>query len=244
MSLRWALILAAVLFLLTLLVRLPARLLLSYLPPDVICDDPGGTVWHGSCGQVRSEGLSIAGVSWIVHPAALLSLKLSADLSSADPNAGGSASIEATRNGDVSISALRATLPLAAGSLFLPAGSSATLVLALPSASIHHEHLVAAQGTVDLQQLHLAKPVADLGSYELQFAPSSSESIIGGQLRDLEGPLAVNGMLRLQPNGAYDIDGTVAARSSASDDLNKALQLFLGPPDAQGQHTFSLAGTL
>ena len=41
-----------------------------------------------------------------------------------------------------------------------------------------------------------------------------------------------------------DIEGTVATRSSASDDLSKALQLFLGPADAQGQHTFSLAGTL
>jgi hypothetical protein len=193
---------------------------------------------------VRSEGLSIAGVAWNLHPIALLSLKLSADLSSADPDAGGSASIEATRNGDVSISALRATLPLAAGALFLPSGTSATLVLALPSASIHDEHLVAVVGTVDLQQLHIAKPASDLGSYELQFAPSSSDSIVGGQLRDLEGPLAVNGMLRLQPDGAYDIEGTVAARSSASDDLNKALQLFLGPADAQGQHTFSLAGTL
>ena len=244
MSLRLALILAAVLFLLTLLVRLPARLLLGYLPPDVICDDPGGTIWHGSCGQVRSNGLSIAGVSWNLHPGALLSLKLSADLSSADPNAGGSANIEAARNGDLSIRALRATLPLPPGALVLPSGCSATLVLALPSASIHDQHLVAVEGTVDLQQLHIARPAAELGSYELQFAPSSSESIIGGQLRDLEGPLAVSAMLRLQPDGAYDIEGTVATRSSASDDLSKALQLFLGPADAQGQHTFSLAGTL
>jgi len=243
MSLRSALILAAVLFLLTLLVRLPARVLLGYLPPDINCEDPSGTVWHGTCGQVRGEGLSIAGVSWTVHPMALLSLKLSADLSSADPNAGGSVSVEAIRSGDVSISALRATLPIAGDASILPAGSSAIVVLALPSAKIHDEHLIAAEGTVVVQHLHIAKPPSDLGSYELQFAPPSPGPTIGGQLRDLEGPLAVNATLHLQPNGSYDIDGTVAARSGASDDLAKALQLFLGPADAQGQHTFSLAGT-
>jgi len=243
MSVRSALILAAVFFLVMLLVRAPARLLLSYLPPDVVCDDASGTIWHGTCGQFRSQGVVIAGLSWKLHPLPLLGMKLSADLSSIDPNAGGSASIEATRSGDVSITSVHATLPLAAGALVLPPGASVTVMLALPSAKVHDSHLVAIEGTVDLRQLHIANPSSDLGSYELQFAPPDSDSNITGQLRDLDGPLAVNGQLHLQPDGAYEIGGTVAARATAGEDLNRALQLFLGPADAQGQHPFSLAGT-
>jgi hypothetical protein len=66
---------------------------------------------------------------------------------------------------------------------------------------------------------------------------------MNGQLRDLEGPLEVNGQLTLQQSGSYEVNGTVASRASASEDLNKTLQLFLGPADAQGRRTFSLAGS-
>jgi hypothetical protein len=241
--LRLALILAAIIFVVTVLVRLPAGVLLSHLPPDISCDEPQGTVWHGSCDQVRSDGISIAGVSWTLHPLSLLKLTVNADLSSIDPNAGGSASIELHRNGDAIVKALRASLPLSASSNLLPAGSSATVVLTLPYARIHAEHLVAVEGTIDLNQLHVANPPSDLGSFEAQFAPPDPSGAIIGQLHDLDGPLAVNGLLKLQPTGDYEINGSVAARSNASNDLKQALQM-LGPADPQGQRTFSLAGTL
>jgi hypothetical protein len=249
MSLRLAIVLAAIIFCITLLARLPARLGVSFLPSDVICEDPSGTLWQGSCGQLRNNGLSIAGVSWKLHPLALLGLKVNADVISSDPNVPASASIEAARNGDVAIRDLDATLPLAAASHLLPNGDSATLVLALPAAKIRSGHLVAIEGTIQLQQLHIANPSADLGSYELQFPSGSSQSsdtvsTMVGQLRDLEGPLAVSGQVHLQPNGTYEADGTVVARDTASDDLNKVLQLFLGPADSRGQRTFSLAGSL
>jgi hypothetical protein len=244
MALRSAIILAAVIFCITLVARLPARSGLSFLPAGVSCEDPGGTLWRGNCGQLRSSDLSIAGVSWKLHPFALLGLKLRADLSSADPNAGGSTSVEAARNGDVAISDLRAALPLSVTSHVLPPGDSATLVLELPAAKIQNSHLVAIEGKIRLLQLHIANPPMDLGSYEVQFPPGNTRPTMVGQLRDLEGPLAVNGQVRLEISGNYEAEGTVVARDSANQDLNKALQLFLGPADPRGQRTFSLAGTL
>jgi hypothetical protein len=241
--LRLALILAALVFVVTLLVRLPASLLLSHLPAEIVCDEPSGTLWHGSCDQVHDDGISIAGVSWTLHPASLLKLTLSADLSSADPNAGGSASITVDRSGDASITALHATLPLTAGSNVLPAGSSATLVLSLPSAKIRDQHLVAIEGTIDLNQLHVANAYSNFGSFEMQFPPADENAVINGQLRDLNGPLAVTGLMKLQPSGAYEINGTVATHAGAPEDLEKTLQV-LGPADPQGLRTFSLAGTL
>jgi len=244
MALRSAIILAVVIFCITLLARLPARSAVSFLPAGVSCEDPSGTLWRGNCSQLRANELSIAGLSWKLHPLALLGLKLSADLSSADPSAGGKASVEAARNGNVTIRDLSGRLPLSVTSHVLPPGDSATLVLQLPAAKIQNGHLAAIEGTIQLLQLHTANPQADLGSYELQFPSGNTQATMVGQLRDLEGPLAVNGQVRLEMNGNYEADGTVVTRDSATEDLNKALQLFLGPANAQGQRNFSLAGTL
>lgn len=242
MLFRTGIVLAVLIFLITLAVKLPASLLMRYLPSDVTCEDPGGTVWQGSCGRLRSDDFAITGLSWTLHPQALLHAVLSADLSSADPGNGGHASIEATRNGDLSITDLRAVLPLGANSTLVPRGTTATISLALASMKIHKSYPVSIAGTIDLQQLHIANPPADLGSYELQF-PATESATMTGQLRDLDAPLAVNGQVVLQPTGAYEINGTLSPRAALSDELNKALQV-LGPEDAAGRRQFSLAGSL
>lgn len=242
MSFRTGILLATLIFVATLIIRLPARLLVSSLPDYVSCDDPDGTIWQGSCGRVRSNGIAIPGLSWKLHPLALLRATLSAELSSADPNNGGNGSVEAHRNGDISITDLHATLPCPPGSNVMPPGTEATLKLALNSLRIHDSHPIAIVGTIDLQQLHLDDPPADLGSYQLGF-PASESATMTGQLRDLGGPLAVNGQLVLQPTGMYELNGTVAARSDLNESISRVLQ-FLGPPDPQGRRVFSLAGSL
>jgi hypothetical protein len=242
MSFRTGVVLAILIFLGTVLVKLPARVLIAFLPNTISCDDPGGTLWQGSCGRLRSSGFTIAAVSWRLHPLALLHAAVSADLTSSDPSNGIRGSINAARSGDISISDLHATLPLTPGSGLLPQGSSATLALELESAKIHDSHLVRIAGTIDLLQLRISNPPAELGGYELQF-PRSDSATMTGQLRDLGGPLAVNGQITLQASGNYVASGTVSSRSPPSADLDKALQ-FLGPADATGQRPFSLEGTL
>ena len=64
-----------------------------------------------------------------------------------------------------------------------------------------------------------------------------------GRLRDIDGPLSLQGQARLSSDGSYEFSGTVATHGGASPDLQQALQL-LGPPNAQGRYEFSLAGTL
>jgi hypothetical protein len=241
--LRTALVLAALVFIATLLVRLPAGVLVSHLPAGIACEEVSGTVWNGTCAQLSGDGLKVAGVSWHLHPLALLGLTLSVDLSSIDPAAGGSGSVVLTRSGDASITELHATLPLPPGAALLPAGASATLVLSLPSVTLHADHLTSIEGSIQAQHVHVSNPAADIGSYELQLQPPVSDSPIEGQLHDLDGPLQVNGQLRLQPSGEYEVNGTVTARANASEDLDKLLQ-YLGPADAQGARTFSLAGSL
>jgi general secretion pathway protein N len=245
--LRAALILVIVAFVATVLVRLPARVLLLLLPADVTCETPVGTVWSGSCGRLRIGALAVSGLSWRLHPAALLRLRIAADLASEDPAARGHARAELAPDGAVAISGLAASVALPGSAGLVPPGVSGTMQLAIDSARIAGAHLVAVQGSVELQQLHIANPAADLGGFALQFAPPvappNQSAAIVGQLRDLNGPLSVIGVLQLSPSGSYDLEGSVATKSGASNELMQLLQ-WLGPPDAQGRRALSLTGTL
>ncbi len=244
MPLRSAAILSVLIFVVTVLVRLPARWLVGLLPPKVQCEAPSGTLWNGACGELRAGGYGLRGVSWRLHPAALLRMRLAADLGSEDPAARGRASIELARSGELAIKDLVASVDVQSGAGMLPVMVSGRLELALASARIVGARPAALQGKIDLQQLHVISPPADLGSFELQFAPQPEGAPLLGELRDLNnGPLSVNGRLRLTSGGAYQLDGTVAARAQAGAALTQAL-LLLGPPDVQGRRQFSLAGTL
>ncbi len=245
MSLRAALLLAAIIFLVTVAARLPASILTSRLPSIVHCEEPGGTIWHGSCGALRAEGVSIPQFSWTLHPLPLLRLAVSAELQGADPNNGGSATVLLSHNGDISASAVQGVLPLGPSPTLLPAGITAILTLALPEVAMHGDRLTRIAGTAELRNVHVANPALDLGSFQIQLAPESADATVtDGRIHDLDGPLKVDGLLHLQQSGNFEINGTVAPRSTASDDLNRTLQMFLGPADAQGQHAFSLSGSL
>ncbi len=243
MALRSAVVLSVLIFAVTVLVRLPARWLAGLLPPPVQCEQPSGTLWNGACGELRAGTYGLRDVSWRVHPAALLRMRLAADLNSQDPAARGHGGVEVARSGEVAIRDLVASLPVQSSPGMLPVLVRGQLELALPAARIVGGRLAALRGRINVQQLQVISPPAELGGYELQFAPQPEGAPMLGELRDLNGPLSVNGRLRLTSSGAYELDGTVAARAQASADLIQALQL-LGPPDAQGRRQFSLAGTL
>jgi hypothetical protein len=236
MPLRAALILAAIAFLVTLLMRLPARTLLPLLPPDVSCTAPTGTVWSGACGQLHAGQVTLSGLS-------LLRLHLAADLVSPDPDARGQAQVDLARNGTLAITGLAATVALPGNAPVVPAGISGSMQLAIDSAHIEGRHLVAMQGRIDLMQIHSDNPSADLGSFELQFVPPTQPGVVVAQLRDLNGPLSLTGVLQLSSTGSYQLDGSVSARPGASAELTQKLQI-LGPPDAQGRQQFSIAGSL
>ncbi len=243
MSLRSALLLAILVFVATLLARLPARALTPLLPAGVSCEMPGGTVWHGSCARLRDGSFSLEGINWTVHPAALLRLRLSAELSSDDPRALGHTSVELTRDGQIRLQGLSAQLPLSGGLRLFPQGLAGTLQIALDEARLQHDQLLALQGSIRVLQLRSEDEPADLGNFELLFPAAPEGAPIEGQLHDLGGPLSVRGQLRLMRGGGYDLSGWVVARPQASPDLIQALQL-LGSPDAEGRRMFSLAGSL
>jgi hypothetical protein len=79
-----------------------------------------------------------------------------------------------------------------------------------------------------------------LGSYVVTFPGGPGEPT--GKLRDLEGPLAVEGTVKLTREAGYEVEGLVATRAGAPPELVNNL-MFLGSPDATGRRPFNLAGT-
>ena len=63
-----------------------------------------------------------------------------------------------------------------------------------------------------------------------------------GKLRDLDGPLAVEGTLRLTRQPGFELEGLVAPRAGAEPALINNIR-YLGSPDATGRRPFSVAGT-
>lgn len=238
---RTALLLAILIFVLTVLVRLPARALAPLLPSSVSCTAASGTLWQGRCAEFRSGDWVLDDLSWTLHPWTLLRLRLSADINSPDARAAGRAHVEFSAGGVLSIDALDVQLPLPNQLGLFPRGWSGSVHLALAHARLRDHQLQAIIGRVTASNLHMPNPPAEVGSYELVFAPVTDGSPMRGELRDLAGPLAVTAQLTLSDSAAYSIQGLVAAHDSADAQLAQVLQL-LGPADAQRRRAFALAG--
>jgi hypothetical protein len=82
--------------------------------------------------------------------------------------------------------------------------------------------------------------VTPLGNFSVTFPGGTPQPT--GDLRDVGGPLAVQGKLVLTPQPGYDLSGYVTPRPSANQALVNAIA-FLGSPDAQGRRQFALSGT-
>ncbi len=244
MTNRSFLVLAAVLFALTVLLRAPASWLIAALPSSMSCQQPAGSMWRGGCGQLRIAGAALSDVRWQLHPWALLGGHLELALQSADVRAPATGTLALGWSGQHSVRELRADLPIDTGFLPLfPSGWSGRLQLDLASLEFKAGRLAAIHGTVTARSLAQIRPAMPFGSYELHFPDTApKDGAISAELRDLGGPLAVSGALVVRNGSEYVLSGSVAARAGASAELAKAIE-FLGPPDAQGRRQYSLAGS-
>lgn len=62
------------------LAALPASVISHFLPPMVHAEDFSGSLWHGAAGKISVSARDAGAVEWRLHPAALLALKVVADL--------------------------------------------------------------------------------------------------------------------------------------------------------------------
>ena len=106
---------------------------------------------------------------------------------------------------------------------------------------MQHGIITQLQGRIEARDLKESSGTnTSLGSYLVTFPGGSGDPI--GQIRDLEGPLALEGTLHLTRQPGFELEGLIAARQGAPAELVNNLR-FLGSPDASGRRQFSLSGT-
>jgi general secretion pathway protein N len=245
---RALLLLALVAFAFTLLARLPARWLAPLLPQGIACTDPAGTAWDGSCSNLDARGFRAGATRWTLQPLRLLTGRAAAALRIAPPGA--------TLEGDFAYGLfggslegrnLRGELELQPGGLLpgIPSDLNGRVSLALDEFALRNRAITALKGVVEVRNLRQRTNdgLLPLGSYELRFTgtPDASGNV-SGTLKDLGGPLDVQGVLALTPAPGYLLNGSVALRPDAPPGLARQIA-FLGSPDGNGRRPFAQEAT-
>jgi general secretion pathway protein N len=210
----------------------------------VTCTDADGTIWSGTCTGLTFQQQPIGDLSWEVHASRLLAGKINADLVVTRPTGSAHGNVETGFDKKITARDIRADLPLdpALTSALPPDfhGLRGKLHAQIASLRVDGQTIRAIEGVVEAHDL--INGAQSWGSYSITFPPPTTGDPVG-QIRDLgNGPLAVEGTLKLTPEPGFDLEGLVTARPTASPELARDIQ-YLGSPDAQGRRPFSLAGT-
>ena len=238
----WIALLALLAFAVILLARMPAGWVIPAHSARAACASVDGSLWSGTCLALSVGRTPVGDVSWQLHPAPLLLGRLAAHVEVTRAAATARADVELGLGERLTLRNLVAELPLDPALISsLPASVSGRAHLDLALARIEHGVITELIGRIEARDLE-DRSGADtvLGSYLITFSGGAGPPT--GRLRDLDGPLAVEGTLRLTPEPGFELEGLVATRPGAPAELVNNLR-FLGSPDASGRRSFSVAGT-
>jgi general secretion pathway protein N len=239
----WIALLAAVAFVVIVLARMPASWVVPARGPQWACASVDGSLWSGGCTGLTVSGTALGDLTWELHPLRLAAARLAAHLALSHGPADAAADVELSFGGRVTARNVVADLPLDPRLLpAVPANLHGRAHLELALAQVQHGVIRQLQGRIEARDLEeRSGNNTALGSYAVSFPGGSSGDPVG-TLRDLDGPLALEGTLRLTPAPGFELEGVIAARRGAPPELVNSLR-FLGSPDATGRRPFSLSGT-
>jgi hypothetical protein len=235
-------------------VVLPASLVNKFLPAAVRAEDFSGTLWHGSAGRITVAGRDAGALEWRLHPLALLTLRLDADLHWVKGSfvLDGAAALSRS---DFQASDLRGGGPIADLSTFGVASGWRGLAeirirnvagaLAGPTPTLR-----SAVGEIDVSDVSSPQVAggSDIGNYALIFdnASLSASGDARAALVDKGGPLSLDAAITLSAQSRTGmLSGTVMERADASPALRKELDdvAQLHARDAQGRIPIDLEFT-
>ena len=238
----WIALLAAAAFVVIVLARMPAAWVVPTRGTQWACASIDGSLWSGSCAGLTVSGTPLGDMSWELHPLRLLAGRLAAHLTLSHGPADAAADVEVTFGQRLTARNVIADLPLDPALLpSVPANLHGRAHVDLALAQVQRGVIRQLHGRIEARNLEeRSGNNTALGSYSVSFPGGSGDPV--GTLRDLEGPLALEGTLRLTPAPGFELEGVIAARRGAPPELVNSLR-FLGSPDATGRRPFSLSGT-
>jgi len=238
----WIALLAAIAFVVIVLARMPAAWVLPTRGAQWSCASIEGSLWSGACAGLTVSSTSFGDLSWDLHPLRLMLGRIAAHITLGHGPADASAEVEAGLGGRVTARNVVADIPLDSALISaVPANLHGRAHCELALVQLQHGVIRQLQGRIEARNLEeRSGNNTALGSYAVSFPGGSGDPV--GKLRDLDGPLALEGTLRLTPAPGFELEGVIAARTGAAPELVNSLR-FLGSPDATGRRPFSLSGT-
>lgn len=237
-------------FAVALVVRLPLNWAARLLPGSISCSEPSGSLWNGHCAALRLRSsatappLLLGDTHWKLRGLPLLRARLALDVQVQREDAQAAALVVLGLGGSVVVLGLQADAPLDPALLpGVPPNWRGRLQIADGQIRWSKGALASVAGVVTARDLVAQGPAPTAyGSYELSFTPETGATALPpGRLRDLGGPLQVDGTLQVSPSMTWELNGHVLARPDADPRLARELQ-YLGTPDAQGRRVFSARG--
>ena len=251
MKKRWIFALAALAFVVTLLLHAPAALLYAWSQDP---KQPASVRLHGVYGSLADGGFAALSVNnrttlrdarWTLHPAWLALLRISADFQAGDE------AVVRARVSRAPFSALRVSGLSAAGSVksllqllgqpALPIEGQARLDF--PLLRLKGGVPIEAEGSVEIENLAwtLAREPLPLGSFNAALFTDKQGVVV--KFGSGPGPLEVGGTATVGAESAYEIDLLLRPRAEAAEQL-QTLVRSVGPADSQGWHHLRRKGTL
>jgi len=238
----WIALLAAVAFVVIVLARMPASWIVPARGPQWACASIDGSLWSGTCSGLTVSGTPVGDLTWELHPLRLATARLAAHLTVSHGPADAAADVELGFGQRLTARNIVADLPLDPALLSsVPPNLHGRAHVDLALARVERGIIRQLQGRIEARNLEeRSGNNTPLGSYSVTFPGGSGDPV--GTLRDIDGPLALQGTLRLTPAPGFELEGEIAARQGAPPELVNSLR-FLGSPDATGRRPFSLSGT-
>jgi general secretion pathway protein N len=239
----WLVVLAVLAFVIFVIARLPASWVIPSSSNEISCGDVSGTVWKGACAGLTTRGQAIGDLIWELHPLRLLAGKINATIALTRPTGNVQGDLEVGLDRNITAHNLVADVPLDHTLLpQIPPDLHGSVHAQLAVLKVSGRQIKVIQGHLEARNLQegAGTSVEPFGSYSLVFPATDGDPV--GELRDLGGPLEVQGTLHLTPEPGFALQALVKARPDASPDLQRAIQ-YLGSPDAQGRRPFGTEGT-
>lgn len=251
-SMRWSWIaLGAGAYVAFAIASLPAATAYHWFAPEQLrLAGISGTAWSGSAELGSVPGLAMRELRWRLNPGALLLGRVTGRFEArlADGFVTTNATATASR---VRFEDARAGATLATLSRLLPLGDArAELGLSLDELVLADGWPVDAVGTARIGGLAVpplldaSGQLIEIGSFAVTLTGSGGQGLVG-TVDDTSGPLEVaDGVLSLGADRRYALRGRVRARSEASEELVRGVEMMTGEPDVDGLRPFEFLGSL
>ncbi|MCK6371782.1 MAG: type II secretion system protein N [Gammaproteobacteria bacterium] len=238
-------------FLLTLVVRIPASVVIGLLFPDGMATSGiVGTLWSGAAATVSAGGLRLEDTRWRVSPFSLLLGRLVGDVETRLGDASAAGRLGLGLSGTLSCTDCRYRGTIAALRPLVPAlrAVDGNLELQLDTLELRGGWPTRLAGVARLSEVPLdAASPADNPAARGAFSGKTEHDPVGDDGRievlveDAGGPIEIKATIVVTPPGTFALTGQARSRPGAPESIANALKV-LGPRTSNGSTELTFSG--